>query len=65
MHTALGSDPADPSFCPEQTSAESLGLLTATVDEEIERVFMSLPDDAPTSTRSVGAARRYANGCAS
>ncbi len=47
MHTVLGSDPADPTFCPEQTSAESLGLLTATVDEEIERVFMSLPDDAP------------------
>ena len=45
MHSALGSDPADPSFCPEQTSTESLGLLTATVDEEIERVFMSLPDD--------------------
>jgi maltokinase len=47
MHTVLGSDPADPTFYPEQTSAESLGLLTATVDEEIERVFMSLPDDAP------------------
>ena len=45
MHTVLGSDPADPSFCPEQTSTESLGLLTATVDEEIERVFMSLPED--------------------
>ena len=47
MHSALGSDPADPSFCPEQTSAESLGLLTATVDEEIERVFLSLPEDVP------------------
>jgi trehalose synthase-fused probable maltokinase len=46
MHTVLGSDPADPNFCPEQTSAESLGLLTATVDEEIERVFLSLPEDA-------------------
>jgi maltokinase len=45
MHSALGSDPADPSFCPEPTSTESLGLLTATVDEEIERVFVSLPDD--------------------
>ena len=45
MHSALGSDPADPSFYPEQTSTESLGLLTATVDEEIERVFLSLPDD--------------------
>jgi maltokinase len=47
MHSALGSDPADPSFCAEQTSAESLGLLTATVDEEIERVFLSLPEDVP------------------
>jgi maltokinase len=47
MHSALGSDPADPSFCPEQTSSESLGLLTATVDEEIERVFVSLPEDVP------------------
>jgi trehalose synthase-fused probable maltokinase len=45
MHSALGSDPSDPSFCPEETSGESLGLLTATVDEEIERVFLSLPDD--------------------
>ncbi len=47
MHSALGSDTMDPSFCPEQTSTESLGLLTATVDEEIERVFVSLPDDVP------------------
>ncbi|HET7128078.1 MAG TPA: phosphotransferase [Gaiellaceae bacterium] len=47
MHTVLGSDPTDPNFCPEQTSGESLGLLTATVDEEIERVFLSLPEDAP------------------
>jgi maltokinase len=47
MHTVLGSDPVDPNFYPEQTSTESLGLLTATVDEEIERVFMSLPEDVP------------------
>jgi trehalose synthase-fused probable maltokinase len=44
MHTALGSDANDPAFCPEETSAESLGLLTATVDEEIESIFMDLPD---------------------
>src|SRR3954469_11628782 len=42
MHTILGSDVSDPNFCPEQTSAESLGLLTATVDEEVARVFMTL-----------------------
>ena len=45
MHTALGSDPSDAAFCPEEPSVESLGLLTATVDEEIARVFLSLPED--------------------
>jgi maltokinase len=45
LHTALGSDSQDPAFAPEDTSAEALGLLTATVDEEIERVFLDLPDD--------------------
>ena len=47
MHTTLGSDPHDPSFWPEETSTESLGLLTATVDEEIESVFLDLPKDVP------------------
>jgi maltokinase len=47
MHTVLGSDSSDANFCPEQTSAESLGLLTATVDEEIESIFLDLPDDVP------------------
>ena len=47
MHTVLASDPNDPNFAPEATSVESLGLLTATVDEEIERVFMSLPEEEP------------------
>jgi trehalose synthase-fused probable maltokinase len=46
MHTILAADTTDPNFCPEATSAESLGLLTATVDEEIESVFTDLPDDA-------------------
>jgi maltokinase len=45
MHTALGSDASDPAFCPEEPSVEALALLTATVDEEIARVFLSLPDD--------------------
>jgi trehalose synthase-fused probable maltokinase len=47
MHAVLGSDSLDPAFSPEETSAESLGLLTATVDEEIESIFMDLPDDNP------------------
>jgi maltokinase len=45
MHTTLASDPTDPAFCPETPSVESLGLLTATVDEEIGNVFLDLPDD--------------------
>jgi maltokinase len=45
MHTALGSDAQDPAFAPEETSTEALGLITATVDEEIERMFVDLPDD--------------------
>ncbi|HEX6762656.1 MAG TPA: phosphotransferase [Gaiellaceae bacterium] len=47
LHTVLGSDPTDPSFAPEQPSSESLGLLTATVDEEIEEIFLDLPEDDP------------------
>jgi maltokinase len=45
MHTTLASDPADPAFGPETPSGEALGLLTATVDEEIERMFVDLPED--------------------
>jgi len=45
MHTVLGSDAGDPNFSPEEPSAEALGLLTATVDEEIEQIFLDLPTD--------------------
>jgi trehalose synthase-fused probable maltokinase len=45
MHTALGADQSDTAFAPEEPSVESLGLLTATVDEEIARVFLSLPEE--------------------
>jgi trehalose synthase-fused probable maltokinase len=45
MHSVLASDQNDPAFCPESPSVEALGLLTATVDEEIERVFLSLPEE--------------------
>ena len=64
MHTLLGSDSDDPSFCPEQPSASRSGLLTATIDDEIEAIFLELPDDTTTSSRSAAAARRCASGCA-
>jgi trehalose synthase-fused probable maltokinase len=45
MHNVLASDAGDPAFSPEEPSAEALSLLTATVDEDIERIFVRLPDD--------------------
>jgi trehalose synthase-fused probable maltokinase len=45
MHNVLASDSGDPAFSPEEPSQESLGLLTATVDEDIERIFVRLPED--------------------
>ena len=47
MHSVLGSDRGDPDFAPEEPSTESLSLLTATVDEEIERVFVDLDPEDP------------------
>jgi trehalose synthase-fused probable maltokinase len=44
LHTALGSEATDPAFAPEEPSMESLALLTADVDEQIERIFVDLPE---------------------
>jgi maltokinase len=44
MHTALATDAGDPAFSPEEPSQEAMSLLTATVDEDIERIFVRLPD---------------------
>ncbi|HEX4344088.1 MAG TPA: hypothetical protein VHZ31_00860 [Solirubrobacteraceae bacterium] len=56
MHTVLASDGDDPAFAPEEPSAEALSLLTATIDEQIERVFLDLPadDDALAPIRGRG-----------
>jgi maltokinase len=45
LHNVLASDAGDPAFSPEEPSQEALSLLTATVDEDIERIFVRLPDD--------------------
>jgi maltokinase len=44
MHTVLGSDNSSPDFAPDQPSQEALSLLTADVDEQIERIFIDLPE---------------------
>jgi len=44
LHTVLGSEASDPAFAPDEPSMESLSILTADVDEQIERVFVDLPE---------------------
>jgi maltokinase len=63
MHNALGSDSTDPAFSPDQPSQEALSLLTADVDEQIERIFLDLPDSeavAPLSGRGQDVRERLA-----
>jgi maltokinase len=63
MHTALASDASDAAFSPEEPSQEALSLLTATVDEDIERIFVRLPDDerlAPIAGRGQDVRERLA-----
>ncbi len=45
LHNVLASDPGDPAFSPEEPSGEALALLVATIDEDVERIFVRLPDD--------------------
>jgi maltokinase len=44
LHTVLGSDNSRPDFAPDEPSQEALSLLTADVDEQIERIFVDLPE---------------------
>jgi maltokinase len=44
LHAVLGSDSSSPDFAPDQPSQEALALLVADVDEQIERIFLDLPD---------------------
>jgi maltokinase len=54
MHTVLASDATDPAFSPEEPSVEALSLLTATIDEQIEHVFLDLPRDNPALEPIIG-----------
>lgn len=46
MHAVLGSDVENSDFAPEAPSDEHVALLTATIDEQIERMFVKMPDRA-------------------
>jgi trehalose synthase-fused probable maltokinase len=63
MHNVLASDAGDPAFSPEEPSQEALSLLTATIDEDIERIFLRLPEDervAPIAGRGQDVRERLA-----
>ncbi len=45
LHSVLATDAGDPAFSPQDPSSESLSLLKATLDDQLERVFGHLPDD--------------------
>ena len=47
MHATLASDHSDPDFAPEEPAEVNVSLLTATIDEQIERMFLDLPDGHP------------------
>jgi trehalose synthase-fused probable maltokinase len=49
LHSALGSEASDPAFAPDEPSMESLSILTATIDEQIERIFVELPETEATA----------------
>jgi maltokinase len=43
MHATLACTSDDPAFAPEEPTVENLSLLSARIDEQIERVFDELP----------------------
>jgi trehalose synthase-fused probable maltokinase len=64
LHNTLALDAEDPAFSPVEPSSEWLALLTATIDEEIERMFLRLPPDerlAPIGGRGEEVRERLAN----
>jgi trehalose synthase-fused probable maltokinase len=63
LHNALASDASNPAFAPDEPSTEALSILTAEVDEQIERVFLELPDTeavAPIAGRGQDVRERLA-----
>jgi predicted trehalose synthase len=54
LHTVLASDMSDADFAPEEPGDEALGLLVATIDEDIDRTFLDLREDNPAVAPILG-----------
>jgi maltokinase len=46
MHAALAGDRTDPDFAPQPRDGGAAGALVASLDQQIDHLFLALPDDA-------------------
>jgi maltokinase len=64
LHSTLATDNEDPAFAPEEPSAESMALIRAKIDEDIEQMFLGLPHDhellGPIASRGADVRERLA-----
>ncbi len=64
LHSTLATDHEDPAFAPEEPSAESMALIRAKIDEDIEQMFLGLPHDhellGPIASRGADVRERLA-----
>jgi trehalose synthase-fused probable maltokinase len=63
LHSTLATDYEDPAFAPDEPSTESMALLRAKIDEDIELMFQTLPELdslAPIASRGADVRARLA-----
>jgi trehalose synthase-fused probable maltokinase len=56
MHCVLASDHDDPDFAPEESTAETMSLLSATLEERVDQLAASIPDGRAEALRDLARA---------
>jgi maltokinase len=56
MHCVLASDRDDPDFAPEESTAETMSLLSATLEERVDQLAASIPDGRAEALRDLARA---------
>ena len=56
MHCVLASDHDDPDFAPEESTAETMSLLSATLEERVDQLASSIPDGRAEALRDLARA---------